>query len=104
MLYQRFGYQQCDGANVELFYEKIALYGYSPEDAFAHVAYQLYFEWISKLGDWEDIKHRTLQALESEDYGTIKVIMKRRCTLRGFLARAAFNLTARLWPVNWRSV
>lgn len=102
-LFELLDYKQCDNARVEIFYEKIAIYGY-PEEAFSHVAYQLYFGWISKLGDWEDIRHSTLQALESEDYGQIKIIMKRRCTLRGFLSRAFFNITAKRWPVDRKTI
>ena len=101
MLFELLGYKKCESPKVEIFYEKIALYGY-PEDAFAHVAYQLYFGWISKLGEWEDIKHRTLEALESDDYGEVKVFMKRRCALRGFLARAFFNQTSRFWSTRRR--
>jgi hypothetical protein len=99
-LYELLGYQKCDSGKLELLYEKIVIYGYTPEEAFSHVAYQLYSGWISKLGDMEDIKHRTPEALVSEDYGDIKVFMKRQCNLRGFLARAFFNTIAKRWPVK----
>jgi hypothetical protein len=98
-LYELLGYKRCNNARFEILYEKIAIYGY-PEGAFSHVAYQLFFGWISKLGDYEDIKHNTLEALVCDDYGQVKVFMKRRCRLRGYLSRAFFNLTARLWPVD----
>lgn len=107
MLFELLGYEQLDISNksdasrLEILYEKIAIFGY-PEEAFSHVAYQLYFGWISKLGDWHDIKHKTLKALESDYYGEVKVIMKKRCSLRGLLSRAFFNQTARMWPVNTR--
>jgi len=98
------GYQLCDmDASVEILYEKIALFGYpGQDDGFSHVAYQLYFGWTSKLGGLHDIIHKTLTGLECDNYGVVKAIMKRRSSLRGFIARAFFNQTARLWPVDWK--
>jgi hypothetical protein len=101
-LYERLGYKECSTPKAELLYEKIALYA-DPDETFTHVAYQLYFGWISKLGDWQDIKHKTLKALEDE-YGTAKVFMKRRCDARGFLARAFFNWAAKRWPMDRTSI
>ena len=98
-LYELLGYEKCDSGGVNLLYEKIAIYGY-PEEAFSHVCYQLYFGWISKLGDLEDIRHNTLEALECDNYGHVKVFMRRRCSLRGYFSRALFNLTARFWPID----
>lgn len=88
-----------DCVKFELFCEKIIIYGY-PEQAFSHVSYQLYFGWIAKLGDWEDVKHKTFNALEGEYYGNVMVVMKRTCKLRGFLFRAFPNLIAKFWPVS----
>jgi hypothetical protein len=104
MLFKLLGYATCADFNdrVEMLYEKIAIFGYPGDNEFSHVAYQLYFGWISKLGEWQDIKHRNLQGLKCDDYGQPMVIMKRRCSCRGFLARAFFNQIARIWPVNWR--
>jgi hypothetical protein len=34
-------------------------------------------KWTSKLGDWDDIEHDTLEALEAAFYGRVAQIMKR---------------------------
>jgi len=102
-LFESLGYRQCPNARLELLYEKIALYGDS-DDCFLHVAYQLYFGWISKMGDRHDITHRTLKALENDEYGKAKIFMKKRCDIRGYLSRAFFNWTSRNWPVNRRNI
>jgi hypothetical protein len=100
-LFELRGYERCVRARVELLYEKIALYGDSTANNFNHVAYQLYFGWISKLGDWQDIQHKTLKALENDaGYGHPVVIMRRRCNMRGFFLRACFNMTVRFWPMR----
>src|ERR1017187_5595596 len=62
-VFKLLGYEECESEQFELFYEKIILYGF-PGEWFSHVAYQLYTGWTSKLGDWQDIKHRTSQGLE----------------------------------------
>ena len=98
-LFNSLRYEACTTDSVEIAYEKIALYAY-PDGEFAHVSYQLFSGWTSKLGGWEDIKHKTLHALEEGDYGMVKLVMKRRCGLRGFLARTWFNATVKLWPLK----
>src|SRR6266446_1153193 len=95
-LFESFGYQRCNTDRLEIRFEKVALY--ADADGFTHVAYQLFFGWTSKLGNWEDIRHRTLSALEGGNYGRVTTIMKRTSGIRGYLARTCFNLTARLWP------
>ena len=84
---------------IELLYEKVALYG-DDYGGFLHVAYQLFNGWTSKLGSWEDIKHLTLECIAGDYYGKRIVIMRRRCSLRGFCLRTAFNLTAKLWAID----
>ena len=96
-LFEFLGYRQCDSDKLEIAYEKIAIY--SNPDGFQHVAYQLFRGWTSKLGNWEDIWHKTLSTLEGGDYGTVWAIMKRRSGICGYLARACFRLTAKLWPL-----
>jgi hypothetical protein len=98
-LFEWLGYERTQNRRRELFYEKIALFESSAGD-FEHVSYQLFYGWTSKLGGWEDIWHRTLEAMEEGDYGNAKVIMKRRSKLRGFLARAWFLPTAKWWPIQ----
>ncbi|HKI32026.1 MAG TPA: hypothetical protein VKA46_09160 [Gemmataceae bacterium] len=60
-------YVPCDSPELEEGFEKIALY---VDDAGTptHAARQLPASgiWTSKLGDWEDIEHKTLNSLESE--------------------------------------
>jgi hypothetical protein len=97
-LFESLGYKACDNDSVEVSFEKIALY--ADADGFTHVAYQLFSGWTSKLGGWEDIRHRSLAALEGHYYGAVSRIMKRRCGIRGYAARLLFNATARLWPVR----
>jgi hypothetical protein len=98
-LFESLGYRPCNSDRPEIFFEKVALYA-TPDGDFAHVCYQLFFGWTSKLGGWEDIRHKTLKALEDGDYGSVKIIMKRRSGIRGFLARAFFNITTDCWPVE----
>lgn len=98
-LYESLGYKPCDSRRFEMFYEKVALFAY-PDGDFAHVAYQLFFGWTSKLGGWEDIRHKTLAAMEGGNYGNVQVLMKRRSGVRGFLARTFFVFVSRVWPIN----
>jgi hypothetical protein len=98
-LFEWLGYEPCHDRKLEIFYEKIALYAF-PDGNFSHVSYQLFLGWTSKLGDWEDIRHKTLAAMEGGDYGDVKVLMKRRSGVRGFLTRASVVLAARLWPIQ----
>jgi len=45
---------------------------------FRHVAAQLPGgRWTSKLGDWEDIEHVSLDVLRGPIYGTHYILMKR---------------------------
>jgi hypothetical protein len=100
-LFESLGYEKCPTGNrsVEIAQERVALYAY-PDGKFAHVAYQLYYGWTSKLGGWDDIWHRTLEALECPLYGEVQCVMKRECRLRGFLARAFFGIVSTAWPLK----
>jgi hypothetical protein len=72
------GYTKAENESLEPNVEKIAIYASSagPE----HVARQLSSgAWVSKLGKGHDIEHSSLQALEGELYGKVRVIMKRVC-------------------------
>jgi hypothetical protein len=97
-LFAFFGYRPCSSERLEIAYEKISLY--SDAAGFTHVAYQLFYGWTSKLGGWEDIRHKSLSALEGGDYGTATTIMRRRSGIRGYMARAFFNFTALIWPLK----
>ncbi len=57
--------------------EKIAIYA-DYKNQFTHVARQLdNGKWTSKLGDWEDIEHDTLDALSGDFYGKPFIIMEK---------------------------
>ncbi len=66
-------------------FEKIAIY-VDTDGVPTHAARQLPDgSWTSKLGDWEDIQHQTLEALETGNdkahqelgYGKVAKIMRR---------------------------
>ena len=77
-LYERQGgYSPCSHSQLEKGFEKIAIYANATGDV-THVAKQTERgRWSSKLGDWEDIEHKTLPALEGESYGKVVQILKR---------------------------
>jgi len=77
-LYERQGgYSPCSHPGLEKGFEKIAIYANATGDA-THVAKQTESgRWSSKLGDWEDIEHNTLAALEGEFYGKAVQFLKR---------------------------
>ena len=71
------GYEPCDNDRVEKGFEKIAIYADTLGDV-THVAKQKTSgKWTSKLGDWEDLEHNTLVALEGDFYGKAVQILKR---------------------------
>jgi hypothetical protein len=71
------GYEGCDGAELELGWEKIVLYVLDGKPT--HMARQLADgSWTSKLGPGRDIMHHTLAALEGPMYGAARHFMKRR--------------------------
>jgi hypothetical protein len=90
VLFEKLGYQKCEGHHLEPGFEKVALYvsdePLNPNSTeggdFTHVASQLPSgAWSSKLGAFEDIEHNSLNALEGNDaneYGRVRQIMKRR--------------------------
>ena len=63
------GYTKCDSPDFEAGFEKIALYT-GEDGTVTHAARQLADgTWTSKLGDWEDISHKTLEGLAGKAYG-----------------------------------
>lgn len=75
-LYELHGFITCNSADLEVGYEKVAIYGIDNEGT--HAARQLEDGgWISKLGPDEDIEHNDLEGLESDLYGRVKVFMRR---------------------------
>lgn len=71
------GYARCDGNELEVGHEKVALYA-DDQGEWTHAARQLPDGWwTSKLGPEEDILHRTPEALVGDLYGQVQEIMKR---------------------------
>ncbi|MEO1396223.1 MAG: hypothetical protein AAFV90_25275 [Cyanobacteria bacterium J06634_5] len=72
------GYEVCDDASLEPGFLKLAIYG-DAQKVPRHVARQLANgEWTSKIGQYEDIRHKTLEALTGDPpaYGKIIQIMR----------------------------
>jgi hypothetical protein len=70
---------QCNNGDLEEGLEKIALYA-DDDNQITHVARQQTDGiWTSKLGDWEDIDHRTLEGVAgpAPAYGTIVQFLQR---------------------------
>jgi hypothetical protein len=79
-VFERMGYVECDSADHDPEYEKIAIYG--DEGVYTHVARQLIEDgsWTSKLGPEDDINHATPEALAGGEYGNVVKIMRRPIT------------------------
>ena len=81
--YELRGYQKCADAKLEAGFEKVALYVDHKGEP-THAARQLSSgAWTSKLGEWEDIEHEALSALEDPTgrglaYGKVVLIMRRQ--------------------------
>lgn len=74
-----YGYEECETGDLELDFEKIAIY-VDNDGVPSHAAKQLSSGiWTSKIGDWEDIEHSVLEGLEGMGfaYGTVKVFLKK---------------------------
>ncbi|MDQ3635748.1 MAG: hypothetical protein M3405_14745 [Acidobacteriota bacterium] len=76
--YSRIGYTELTKSSaLESDYEKIVIY-VNDDGIPTHAARQLESgKWTSKLGIREDIEHSTPECIESDEYGVIKVILKR---------------------------
>jgi hypothetical protein len=75
--YATLGYVQCDTADPEPGFEKIAIYA-RPDGSPTHAARQLPTgAWTSKLGRSEDIVHTALAGLEGGQYGAVVRVMRR---------------------------
>ncbi|MEE3717624.1 hypothetical protein V2H45_12740 [Tumidithrix elongata RA019] len=79
--YQIYGYEICDSSELEIGFEKIAIYVKVSEEP-QHVARQLPSGmWTSKLGRYEDIEHE-LDGLVGELYGSVRQCMKRALKIK----------------------
>jgi hypothetical protein len=73
-------YEACADGALELGFEKLAIYVGS-DGRVKHMARQTSTgAWSSKLGDFEDVEHETLEMLESKVYGAAKAFVKRAIT------------------------
>jgi hypothetical protein len=75
------GYEICGNGAAEVGYDKIAIY--EKNGIPTHAAKQLEDgRWKSKLGEWEDIEHKTVEAVQTFNgiglYGEVAVYMKRK--------------------------
>lgn len=69
-------------SELEVGIEKVAIY-VDADGVPTHAARQLTNgSWTSKLGEWEDIQHKTLKAMEDDGlglgYGKVAVILRRK--------------------------
>jgi hypothetical protein len=77
-----FVHDENHNSELEVGIEKVAIY-VDPDGAPTHAARQLADgTWTSKLCEWEDIQHKTLQAMEDSGglglgYGKVAIILKR---------------------------
>jgi hypothetical protein len=70
------GYVQCEDADLETGFEKIALYTLNASPT--HAARQLpNGRWSSKLGSYEDIEHQNLECLNGPCYGGAFIFLRR---------------------------
>lgn len=80
-VFEGMGYSECESDALEAGYEKTAVY-VDEEGVPTHAARQLLTgTWTSKLGDWEDIEHESLIALENAPlmnslYGTVALVLR----------------------------
>jgi hypothetical protein len=76
--YRTLNYHPCSGPDLEKGFEKIALY-VDLIGVPTHAARQLpNGYWTSKLGDFEDIEHKTLDCLNGQLYGSPVIYLRRR--------------------------
>lgn len=76
-MFESQGFCRCENSQVESGYDKIVIYA-DENDEFTHVAIQSRVgRWVSKLGDLEDVEHRTPEVLSGRAYGAPRVYMKR---------------------------
>jgi hypothetical protein len=72
------GFAPCESGEFNADFDKIALYADEAAGEPTHAARQLPSGgWASKVGDWEDIVHRTVEALEGGAFGRVTVYLRR---------------------------
>jgi hypothetical protein len=77
-VYRRYGFEPCDDSQMELGFDKLAIYATDGGVVYQHAA-RLHSDgqWWSKIGPDDDILHPTLEALECEQYGQVVKFMRR---------------------------
>jgi hypothetical protein len=77
-IYEIHGYKKCQDGRLEKGVEKIALF-VDDQGIPSHASYQKdNGVWVSKCGEWEDIEHDSVEALQGADnYGTIVTYLGR---------------------------
>jgi hypothetical protein len=79
--YATLGYKPCKDGSLETGLEKIAIYGLGQTglEVPTHAALQLESgEWTSKLGPFEDVRHKTIHAVNGPIYGKPICYMSRK--------------------------
>ncbi len=74
--FQEHGFESCDDGELEMGFQKIALFAIDKKTT--HAARQLPNGfWTSKIGGWVDVQH-TLRAMEGGMYGDVAMFLKRK--------------------------
>jgi hypothetical protein len=77
-LYEWLLFTECDRADREEGYDKIALYAANDVPTHAARCWREDRGWTSKLGEEQDVVHHSLASLEGSVYGTVVHIMRRK--------------------------
>jgi hypothetical protein len=78
-MYEYLFFVLCDDRGREHGYDKVALY-VGPDGKPTHAA-RFWLDdpgWSSKLGEGNDIVHHALEAIEGQEYGTVRYVFKRK--------------------------
>jgi len=76
--FEAIGYSECDNGKLEAGFQKIAPYAVN-EESWQHAEFQdVNGEWMSKLGDEYDIRHKSPHCFEGSIYGKVMCFMKRK--------------------------
>jgi hypothetical protein len=79
-VYERLGFTICTGGELETGFDKIAVFvkEIGPRKIPTHAARQLESgDWTSKLGSFEDMSHKPVDAVRGPCYGEVKLFMSR---------------------------
>lgn len=98
--FKTLGYELCSHGELEVKYEKVAFY--EKDGKPTHAARQTTLgTWKSKLGEWEDIEHRTVKGVQTVNrigrYGEATIYMRRlrKCENQNQPTRFLSRLLAR---------